>query len=176
MRAQPSPGGPDCSVHGPPPSSSRESPADPRPLGNVIHGAARPRPCPRCCRPSPAHSTQKRTRARIATLIPSMPPARLRPAPCIPGWQARPSVPWTELQSSLDKLTNCTRSPPTRKIKKKIRIFFFARRQVRKLYPSPAQPLGGASRPLNGLLTPRTPPPRPPPSTPICRVKDRHGS
>ena len=71
----------------------------------------------------------------------------------------------SERRSSTPYIRNaekCTRSSPAQKIKKKIRIFFFARRQVRKLYPSPAQPLGGAFQPRNGLLTPRTLPPRPP--------------
>ena len=111
----------------------KDGPADPRPLRNINQGAARARGLPAMLPALPCAFLSKRTRARIATLFPSMPPARSQPPPRIPSWQACPRASKAEPQSSLDKLLKCTRSPPTKKIKKKIRIFFFARRQVRKL-------------------------------------------
>ena len=71
----------------------KDGPADPRPLRNIIQGADRARGLPAMLPALPCAFLSKRTRARIATLFPSMPPARSRSAPCIPSWQAHPSVP-----------------------------------------------------------------------------------
>ena len=68
----------------------KDGPADTRPLRNIIQGAARTRGLPAMLPALPCAFLSKRTRARIATLLSSMPPARLRPATCIPSWQACP--------------------------------------------------------------------------------------
>ena len=150
---------------GPQPSSEvelTEAPADRRPLRNLLADATLVRGLPAMLPALPRCSHEKRTPARIAHLLPSLRYARARPSLIIPTWQACPPRSPSELYIIFPKLLKSTRSSPTKKIKKKIIIFFFARRQVRKLYPSPAQLLGGAFQPRNGLLTPLTSPPRPP--------------
>ena len=67
---------------GPRPSSeveTKDGPADTRPLRNIIQGAARARGLPAMLPALPCAFLSKRTRARIATLFSSMPPARLTP-------------------------------------------------------------------------------------------------